>query len=116
MTRYNAEISAGSLLPLESKRVAALMLTKPDEGAWLDAIQTQNILQKKSPATARRQGTLIRKRLYTLAPEAWEMITKRETEVAIQLLLASAIKHSHLLGDFMQSVYVSHHSSGAQLG
>lgn len=107
MTRYNAEISAGSLLPLESKRVAALMLTKPDEAAWLDAIQTQNILQKKSTATARRQATLIRKRLSTLTPEAWEMIANRESEVAIQLLIASAIKHSKLLGDFIQTVYAS---------
>ena len=54
-TRYNAEISAGSLMPLESKRVAALLLTKPDEAAWLDAIEVQNILQKKTPATARRR-------------------------------------------------------------
>ena len=104
-TRYNAEISAGSLMPLESKRVAALLLTKPDEAAWLDAIEVQNILQKKTPATARRQATLIRKRLMTLDPQAWEMITTRESEVANQLLLAASIKHSHLLGDFLRLNY-----------
>jgi len=104
-TRYNAEISAGSLMPLESKRVAALLLAKPDEAAWLDAIEVQNILQKKTPATARRQATLIRKRLMTLAPQAWEMIATRESEVANQLLLAASIKHSQLLGDFLRIVY-----------
>ena len=104
-TRYNAEISAGSLMPLESKRIAALLLTKPDAAAWLDAIAVQNILQKKTPATARRQGTLIRKRLMTLDPQAWEMIATRESEVANQLLLAASIKHSHLLGDFLRIVY-----------
>lgn len=83
------------------------MQTMPDEAAWLDAIQTQNILQKKSTATARRQATLIRKRLSTLTPEAWEMIANRETEVANQLLIAAAIKHSKLLGDFLQTVYAS---------
>ena len=103
--RYNAEISAGSLMPLESKRIAALLLSQPDESCWADAIEKQNILQKKTPATARRQATLIRKRLSTLTPDAWQMIASRESEVANQMLLAAAVKHSQLLGDFMLTVY-----------
>ena len=59
MPPYNAEISAGSLLPLESRRIAALLLTDPDDAAWRHAIEVENILQKKTPATARRQATLI---------------------------------------------------------
>ena len=102
---YNAEISAGSLMPLESKRIAALLLTQPDETAWRQAIEIDNILQKKTPATARRQATLIRKRLMTLDVQGREMITVRESEVQLQLLLAAAIKHSPLLGDFMRNVY-----------
>jgi hypothetical protein len=105
MTRYNAEISAGSLLPLESKRVAAVLLTQPNEYDWMQAIEVQNILQKRTPATARRQATLIRKRLLTLTPQAWEMIATRESEVSIQLLLAAAIKHNQLLGDFLRNTY-----------
>ena len=102
---YNAEISAGSLMPLESKRIASLLLSKPDESAWLHAIEVENILQKKTPATARRQATLIRKRLSTLDARAWKKIAERENEVVLQLLLAAAIKHSQLLGDFMLKVY-----------
>lgn len=105
MSLYNAEISAGSLLPLESKRVAALLLTAPDEAAWRHAIEVDNILQKKTPASARRQATLIRKRLSTLDAKAWKMIVGREHEVVTQLLLAAAVKHSQLLGDFMLRVY-----------
>lgn len=105
MSTYNAEISAGSLMPLESKRIAALLLTSPDEAAWQSAIEVENILQKKTPATARRQATLIRKRLLTLDAEAWAMLVEREQEVATQLLLAAAVKHSQLLGDFLRSVY-----------
>jgi len=104
---YNAEISAGSLMPLESRRIASLMLSDPDEAAWRHAIEVDNILQKKTPATARRQSTLIRKRLLTLDAEAWQHIVSRETEVAVQLLLAAAVKHSHLLGDFMRNVFAS---------
>lgn len=103
--RYNAEISAGSLMPLESKRIASLLLSNPDEKAWIDAVEKQNILQKKTPATARRQATLIRKRLITLNSQAWQMIASRESEVVNQLLLAAAVKHSQLLGDFMRVVY-----------
>jgi DNA primase len=105
MTRYNAEISAGSLLPLESRRVATLLLSDADATAWLHAIETENILQKKTPATARRQARLLRRRLTTLDDQAWKMIAERESEVVIQLLLAAAVKHSQLLGDFMLRVY-----------
>ena len=92
-------------MPLESKRIADLLLSHPDEKAWVDAIEKQNILQKKTPATARRQAILIRKRLGTLNRQAWQMIASRESEVVNQLLLAAAVKHSQLLGDFMRQVY-----------
>jgi integrase len=92
-------------MPLESKRVASLLLSSPDEAAWVDAIEVQNILQKKTPATARRQATLIRKRLLTLDREGWQLLVTRESEVTYQLLLAAAIKHSRLLGDFLLQVY-----------
>jgi hypothetical protein len=108
MTPYNAEISAGSLMPLESKRVAGLLLTEPDNAAWLQAIEVDNILQKKTPATARRQARLIRKRLMTLDATAWTLISTAESEVVNQILLAGAIKHSQLLGDFMRNVYAAH--------
>ena len=107
MSIYNAELSAGSLLPLESKRIAVLLLSTPDDAAWRHALEVDNILQKKTPATARRQATLIRKRLMTLDGSAWKEIAGSGNEVARQLLLASAVKHSQLLGDFMLNVYAN---------
>lgn len=92
---------------LESRRIASLLLTSPDEAAWLQSIEADNILQKNTPATARRQATLIRKRLMTLDAAAWTAISSRESEVAAQLLLAAAIKHSQLLGDFLRHVYAA---------
>ncbi|NCN97716.1 MAG: DUF1819 family protein, partial [Rhodoferax sp.] len=61
----------------------------------------------KTVATARRQATLLRRRLSTLDAQAWQMITERESEVVNQLLLAAAVKHSQLLGDFMRLVYAN---------
>lgn len=94
------------MLP-ESRRIAKFMLSHPSKGEWHDALTLENILQKKSPATARRQASLIRKRLETLDEAAWEMTASGDKEVATQILLASAIKHSRLLADFMRDVVVS---------
>ena len=92
-------------MPLESRRIAAFLLTKPDDGAWRHAIEVENILQKNTPATARRQARLIRRRLLTLDAAGWQMIAQRDQEVAVQMLLAAAVKHSPLLGDFLRQVY-----------
>lgn len=101
---YNAEISAGSLMVPESRRVARFMLTHPEPELWAATLRQENILQKRSPATARRQARLIRNRLETLDEAAWAMISDGEQELATQVLLAAAIKHSRLLGDFMRDV------------
>ncbi|OGA11439.1 MAG: hypothetical protein A3H33_08355 [Betaproteobacteria bacterium RIFCSPLOWO2_02_FULL_65_20] len=47
----------------ESRRIASLLLSDPDEATWRQAVEIENILQKKAPATARRQARLIRRRL-----------------------------------------------------
>ncbi len=105
MHLYNAEISAGSLLLMESRRIATLLLTNPSDAEWDHAIKVENILQKNTPATAQRQAKLLRKRLMTLDSEGWKLIAEGELEVATQLLLAAAIKHSRMLQDFLQQVY-----------
>lgn len=105
---YNAQISAGSLMLAESRRIARLMLTHPDSAAWLEALKTENILQKKSPATARRQARLIRNRLETLDEEAWRWVAAGDQELSLQILLVAAVKHSRLLGDFMRDVLAGH--------
>ena len=107
MSLYNTEISRCSLMPLESKRIATLLLTKPDEATWKRAIEVTNMLQKNTVGTAVRQSTLIRKRLETLDATAWRLITERESEVTHQLLFAAAIKQNKLLGAFMRNVYAS---------
>lgn len=101
---YNAEISAGSLMLRESRKVAGLLLDKADDAVWHQALFVDNILQKKVPATARRMAKLIRNRLELMAPELWEMVSHGSSEVATQSLMAAAIKHSRLLGDFLNEV------------
>jgi hypothetical protein len=107
MSVYNTEVSRGSLMPLESKRIAVLLLTEPDAATWKRAIEVDNVLQKDTVGTAIRQSVLIRKRLETLDAEAWTLIAERESEVTNQLLFAAAIKQNKLLGDFMRNVYAN---------
>ena len=106
MTTYNTELSRGSLLTLESKRLASLMLSKPDAAAWKHAIEVDNILQKNTVGTAIRQSKLIQKRLEQLDEAAWALIVNGDSEMSNQLLFAAAIKQNKLLGDFMSNVYI----------
>ena len=92
------------MLP-ESRKLARVLLQHPSEEAWFEALKHDNVLQKKTPATARRQARLIRNRLDTLDDAGWQLIAEGDKEVSTQMLLAASIKHSRLLGDFLQDVY-----------
>lgn len=104
MGLYNAEISAGSLMLPESRRIARLLLEHPSPEQWDQALKSENLLQKK-PATARRQARLIRNRLETLDDEGLQLVTDGDGELSSQVLLAAAARHSLLLGDFLRDVY-----------
>ena len=106
---YNAEISAGSLMLRESRKIAGLLLDKADDSAWHQALSVDNILQKKVPATARRMARLVRNRLEGTSPELWGMVVHGNSEIATQSLLAAAIRHSRLLGDFLNEVVKEHY-------
>lgn len=104
MGLYNAEISAGSLLVTESRRIATLMLGKPTDAQWDRAIKEENILQKK-PATAYRQARLVRNRLSTLDDAGLTLVAEDGGELCRQILMAASIRHSLLIADFMRDVY-----------
>ena len=105
MNHYMADISAGALLPAESRILATLLLSGVDKAGWMHAIKEDNILQKKSPSSAIRQAHLIRQRLDTLDEEGLTLIAHESGEVLNQMLLVAAIRHSRLLGDFLIDVY-----------
>jgi hypothetical protein len=104
MGLYNAQISAGSLMLPESRRIARLLLTHPTPAQWDEALKGENLLQKK-PATARRQARLIRNRLETLDHEGVQMVAEGDGELSTHVLLAACARHSPLLSDFLRDVY-----------
>ena len=105
---YNAELSAGSLMLPESRKIAGFLLTRPTRQEWNQALRIDNLLQKRAPSTALRLSRLIRNRLEPMPEEALRLINQGEAEVATQMLLIAAIKHSRLMGDFMREVLKEH--------
>lgn len=102
--RYKADIAGGSLKLRESRIVASLLLNGVDNSAWKNALEVENVLQKRSPGTAKRQASLIRSRLETMEPAMWALVRDGSMMTATHALFATAIKHSVLLGDFMDLV------------
>jgi hypothetical protein len=102
--RYKADLTAGALKVPESRVIADLLLREVDAEGWKDAIVRRNVLQARSPATATRLTKLVRGRLETMGPELWRMVRDGKGTVATHAVLAAAVKHSPLLGDFLDLV------------
>jgi len=103
-TRYRADFTAGALKLPESRIIADLLLRDVDAAGWKGAINERNLLQARSPATASRLTKLIRSRLTTMEPELWKLVRDANSTIATHAVLATAIKHSPLLGDFLSLV------------
>lgn len=99
--RYRTDITAGALKVPESRVVADLLLRGVDDVCWRKAIYEDNILQTRSPKTAKRFRTLIRNRLETMTEELWRLVRDGTGDEAIHACLAAAVKHSYLLGDYL---------------
>lgn len=98
---YSANYAKASLKVPESRIIAGLLLDHVDEATWLQAVTVDNVLQKRSPLTARSFAQLIRDRLRTANADLWRLVRDGSPTVATQAVLATAIKHSRLLGDFL---------------
>lgn len=102
--RYRADITAGALKVPESRIIADFLLKDMDARGWDDTIFDQNVLQARSPATAKRLTWLIRGRLAGMDRDFWKLVRDGTGTVATHACLAAAVKKSPLLGDFLDSV------------
>lgn len=101
---FNGEIVAGSLLVRESRPIAELLLQGLDPKAVRERIARENTLQKRSPASTRRQTNLILARLQGWDERLLHMIVSGSQELVTQALFATAIKHNRFVGDFVGKV------------
>src|SRR5262249_49387753 len=102
--RYKADLTAGSLKVPESRVIADLLLRGVDAEGWRDAIVKENVLKARGRATANRLTRLIRGRWETRGPGLWRLVRDGKGSVAAHAALAAAVKHSPLLGDFLDLV------------
>lgn len=98
---YKADIAGGSLKVYEARIIADLLLRRLPAADWRQAIEVNNVLQKTSIGTAKRQASLIKTRLKQMTPPFWELVRDGTKPVATQAVFASAIAHSSLLRDFL---------------
>ncbi len=102
--KYLGDLIGGSLMIKESQLIAGLLLTQPSKEQWDDAIVNQNILQKRSPASAKRNAATIKKRVGSLSNEFLSALANANHEEAAQLMMAATLINSPLLADFMRTV------------
>ncbi|MDQ3748927.1 MAG: DUF1819 family protein [Acidobacteriota bacterium] len=102
--RYNAEIVAGALVLTESRIIARLISDGVSAQELNRLLKVENILQKRSPATAVRVNELIQKRFRLVDRNLLSIISKGTRQACVQALLVAAIKHNNLIGDFLLRV------------
>lgn len=102
--QYLGDLIGGSLMIKESQLIAELLLTDPTKEQWDDAIVEQNILQKRSPASAKRNAATIKKRIATMDNNFLRALADANHEEAAQLMVAATLINSPLLADFMRTV------------
>ena len=102
--QYLGDLIGGSLMIKESQLIAELLLTDPTKEQWDYAIVEQNILQKRSAASAKRNASTIKKRISTLDNRFLHALVHANHEEAAQLMMAATLISSPLLADFMRTV------------
>lgn len=112
---YNSDLTGGSLMVRESRIIANLLLEDATPEQWHEAVQVENLLQKKSQASAKRNAQAIRKRLELMAPEFWKALRDGDDELATQVAFCAALERNLLLVEFMERVvqdaYATHTES-----
>ncbi|WP_272166070.1 DUF1819 family protein [Vibrio diabolicus] len=102
--KYLGDLIGGSLMINEAQLIAELLLSEPNKEQWDEAIVEQNILQKRSPASAKRNAATIKKRIANLGNKFLSALVKANHEEAAQLMMAATLMNSPLLADFMRTV------------
>lgn len=99
-----ANFTKASLIVPESRIVAGLMLRHVSAEEWKQAIEQDNLLQKKTRNSALTYANLARSRLRTMSPPLWEIVQDGTLREATDAMLAATVKFSPLLGDFLRNV------------
>lgn len=101
---YESDLIGGSLQVRECRIIADLLLRGASPEQWQEAIQQQNLLQKRSPASAKRIAQALRKRLERLDAPFWRAIRDGDDELATQVAFCAALERNLLLVEYIETV------------
>lgn len=101
---YESDLIGGSLQVRECRIIADLLLRGASPEQWQEAIQKQNLLQKRSPASAKRIAQALRKRLERLDAPFWRAIRDGDDELATQVAFCAALERNLLLVEYIETV------------
>ena len=91
-----------NLMVDESRTIAGLLLKDLSDDQWAEAIEEQNVIQKSSIQTARRQARCITYRLRDLPSNCLTIIENGTSKEVKQMLLFALLNHSTLALDFFK--------------
>ena len=111
---YDSDLIGGSLMVRESRIIADLLLQQATAEQWQQAIQLENVLQKRTAASAQRNATAIRKRLERLEPDFWKALRDGDDVLATQVAFCGALERNLLLVEFMETVLRDAYTSQAE--
>lgn len=102
--RWIGDLLGGSLMVRESRTIAELLLSEPDEATWQQQIINENILQASSTSTANRYARTLRLRLMTLDRGGWKLIADGSESERLQMLLVALMIQSPIVAEFIAEV------------
>jgi len=88
----------------ESRIIAELLLRDITPEQWEELICVENVLQKRTPSSAKRNARAIRKRLQLLDPVFWKALRDGDDELSTQVAFCSALERNLLLIEFLETV------------
>jgi len=91
-----------NLMVDESRTIAGLLLKGLSDDQWTKAVEEQNVIQKSSIQTARRQARCITYRLRDLPSNCLTIIENGTSKEVKQMLMFALLNHSTLALDFFK--------------
>lgn len=111
---YKGDLLGGALLTRESKKLAPYILSGKTDKEIKAAVEIENILEKRSISSAKRNATAVKKRLKAVSENFLQLLVNADSELTTQICLAITIKQNRLLGDFMKIVLKEHYDLGRE--
>lgn len=111
---YKGDLVGGPLMIRECRIISELLLNKLSPEAWGEKICNENVLQKRTTTSAKRNAYTIRKRLSSLEPQFLEAIVNGDDELATQAVFCGVLNQNLLLIEFIETVLADAYSSKSE--